>query len=107
MDTNTDALRGALTRWAENHETATQGWIAHGFAEGLALANRAPAKGFVGLTWLWEDEVREHIRRGRAAAGDRAIGYLYEEALKAGYQIGRDLIALNEEQAKEQARGER
>ena len=99
MDTNTDALRGALARWAENHETAPQGWIAHGFAEGLALAKRAPAKGFVGLTWLAVPEAREHIRAGRAAAGDRVLAYLYEEALEAGYKIGRDLIALNEEQA--------
>jgi hypothetical protein len=95
----TERLRAHLSEWGHAHEDTAEGWIAHGFSEGLALANRAPAKGFVGLTWLWGDEAREHIRRGRAAAGDRAIAYLYEEALKAGYQIGRDLIALNEEQA--------
>ena len=106
MDTNTDALRGALARWAEGWEHTPQGWIAHGFAEGLALAKRAPAKGFVGLTWLSQDEPREHIRAGRAAAGDFAVAYLYEAALKAGYQIGRDLIALNEEQEKNKRGGE-
>lgn len=97
----TERLRDHLTGWGHAHENTAEGWIAHGFAEGLALANRAPAKGFVGLTWLWQsDEAREHIRAGRAAAGDRAIAYLYEEALNAGYKIGRDLIALNEEQAR-------
>ena len=93
-----------LSGWGHAHEDTAEGWMAHGFAEGLDLARQHAGRNYPGSSGLWTDEAKEYIRVGCAAAGDRALAYLYEEALKAGYRIGRDLIALNEEQAKEQER---
>lgn len=85
---DTAALSGALARWAEGWEHTPQGWAAHGFSEGLALVSSLPVK--ARIAGLMEDEARERLRVGCAAAGP-ICAPAYREAFEAGYRVGKTI----------------
>jgi hypothetical protein len=85
-------LSAHLSGWGHAHEDTAEGWIAHGFAEGLDLARQHAGRNYPGSSGLWTDEAKEYIRVGCAAAGDPLCSAVYREALEAGYRIGKGMI---------------
>jgi hypothetical protein len=82
----TDSLQTNLIAFVQDHGNDPQAWIARGFALGLELAQR-----YADLRKsepLMEDEPRELIRSGCAAATKRCA-WVYREAVEAGYRVGR------------------
>ncbi len=92
----TDSLQANLIAFAQDHGDDPQAWIARGFALGLELAQRYANFRLCGATALMDEEAREIIRSGCAAATKRCE-WAYREAVEAGYRTGKVNLDLAKE----------